>query len=114
MDREQLNQIKAELSTFISKINEGKHKLDYACLIPAFEGTFSHPFVLQVNAEWVEKMDCSEAIKIIVNYLFDNTSPELREKIYRIDIFDKNKILCCQSEDFVLYGEMPLVMNSVH
>lgn len=109
MDREQLNQIKIELNTFISKINEGQHKLDYACLIPAFEGSFGSPFILQVNAEWVERMDCSEAIKIVVDYLFDNTSIAIREKIYRIDIFDKNEAICCQSEDFVLVGEMPLV-----
>jgi len=108
MDREQLNHIKEGLNSFIKKINQSEHKLDYACLIPAFEGSSNNPFILQVHAEWVNNMDCSEAIKIVVDYLFDNTSPAIREKIYRIDIFDKNEILCCQSEDFVLIGEMPL------
>lgn len=109
MDRKQLKKIKEDLNAFIQNMNSSDYKLDYACLIPAFEHEFNSPLILQVNAEWVKGMDCSVAIPIVVDYLFRNTSEDTREKIYRVDIYDESGNWHCTSQEYVLLGEMPSV-----
>ena len=109
MDRAKLNQLKSDLSNFIQAINQSEYKLDYACLIPAFEGESNGPLILQVNAGWVKKETCSVAIDIVVDYLFQHTTVETRMKIYRIDVYDENGKWQCTSRDYVLVGEIPNV-----
>jgi len=105
MDREYLNQIKAELKPFIEKVIENNHALDFICLVPTIS---SGDFVIQVDGEWVRTRD-NKALKTLNRYLFETTTSDLREKIYTISTYKKYGKWQCPSEDFVLVGEMPLV-----
>lgn len=107
MDRQYLNQMKAELQSFVNEINSSEHKLDYICLVPVL----FNDFVLQVDAEWIRKGSRFDALSIINKYFFKTTAPETRMKIFAINTYKKSGQWQCPSEDFVLVGEMPLVLH---
>lgn len=110
MDRKQLAQIKKELEGFILHIGESAHKLEYACLIPAYENERNSPLILQVHADWIEQTGCYKAISIVVNYLFKSTTAETRKSIYRIDIYNENGDLHCTSDEYILVGQTPALI----
>lgn len=107
MDRKSLKNIKIELGIFIEAINKTEHAVEYACLIPAYENERNSPLILQVYGEWMTDLPCSEAISIVVNYLFKNSTVDTRKKIYRVDIYNENGDCQCTSNEFILIGENP-------
>lgn len=109
MDRKSLKEIKNELKEFIEAVNISNHALTYACLIPAYENERNSPLILQVYGEWMNTLPCSEAISIMVKYLFRHSSVETRKKIYRIDIYDEYGDCQCSSDEYILIGENPAI-----
>jgi len=110
MDRKYLNQIKTRLKSFVEKVTENNHALDFMCLVPT---TWGNRFVIQVDGEWVRDRD-SNALTTLNDYLFDTTTPDLREKIHNISSYKKNGKWQCPSDDFVLIGEMPLILHPAY
>ncbi len=109
MVRTKLTTIKEDLGEFLRAMKNADKELTYACLIPVYKGKIDSPLILQVNADWVNDMDCSEAISLVVDILFKSTTPELRNKLFRVDIYDENGEWHCTSPEYILTGEMPEV-----
>jgi hypothetical protein len=69
------------------------------CLEDAYPGDDSTSFVLNVSAEWVVNMDCSSALDILIDVLWETTEIKHREAIFAINIFSDEETLHCQSID---------------
>ncbi len=71
-------------------------------------------YVLQVAASWADEMPCSSIFDILVPILFEITSVKVREKIYRMDIYDESGDIHCWYSDLILENEIGYDPNTIH
>ena len=95
MDREQLMK---KLSEFKSMCNESERALEEICLEEAFPGDSSTSYILNVKANWVDSMNCSDAIDFLFDILWRTTKEEERKFIFSIQINDSENDLHCWSD----------------
>lgn len=92
MDRESINRV------IVPFIEECKHRgiplKDY-CLEEAFPGDANSSYFLRVTAEWIDDMDCSDALDKLIDVLWDTVDAEYRACIFAINIHNKNDQLHC-------------------
>ena len=62
----------------------------------------SDKFVVNVKAQH-HILSCNEEIKYIVTQLFKQLSIEERTLIWRVDVYNSNEQLHCQSSDILVY-----------
>lgn len=103
MDKQTIiNQIRA----FNQACKDKGHTLSFCALVPEMEHYEHTSYTLQVFASWAQGMPCSDVFDILVPLLFESTTVEVREKIYRMDIYDRNGDLHCQFEDLIIENEI--------
>jgi hypothetical protein len=97
MDRKQLERkINQELYLFREESAKRGYPLREACLVP-FE-TWRPMYNIEVYADWIENMDCSDVLEILTPIMFDTMSEESRSNIFIIKILDKDDVVHCVEE----------------
>ncbi len=71
------------------------------CLEEAYPGDSSTSFIVNIIADWVKDMDCSNALDILIDVLWNTTEFEFREAIFAINVFSDKTTIHCQSIDNV-------------
>lgn len=94
MDRDTLE---TKLQPFVLKCAEKGYPLRSHCLDEAYPGDDSTSYFLRVTAEWIDTMDCSGALDILIDILWETTDIETRTMIFAIIIHDKHEQLHCWS-----------------
>jgi len=92
-------ELKQRLSNFIEACKSKGRPIDEMCLIPAYPGITDSSYNVQVKAEWLNRIICSEALEILIDILFDSTDVETRTNIFCIQILNDNEDVSCQSEE---------------
>jgi hypothetical protein len=95
MDRAKLER-KLHLDFKNGCLNKGYPLVDI-CLEEAYPGDSSTSFIVNIIADWVKDMDCSNALDILIDILWDTTEFEYREAIFAINIFSDTSTLHCRS-----------------
>ncbi len=97
MDRKQLeNTINKELYLFREESARRGYPLREACLVP-FEA-WRPMYNIEVYADWIENMDCSDVLDILTPIMFDTMSEDARRNIFIIKILDKDDVVHCIEE----------------
>lgn len=96
----------SQITEFVSLCATKGHPLAFCALVPEMENYEHTTYTLQVWAKWIEGMACSDVFDILVPILFEATTVEVREKIYRMDIYDKNGDLHCHFSDLILKNDI--------
>lgn len=99
MDRNKLEQ--KLNSSFKEECKKIGYPLTDICLDEAYPGDSSTSYIVNIVADWVETMDCSQALDILIDVLWITVDVEYREKIFAIKIFSDKSTLHCQSIDNV-------------
>ncbi|PRY36027.1 hypothetical protein CLV58_113158 [Spirosoma oryzae] len=94
MDRDTLE---TKLQPFVLACAEKGYQLRAHCLDEAYPGDSSTSYFLRVTADWIDTMDCSGALDVLLDILWDTTDTETRAMIFAIIIHDKNDQLHCYS-----------------
>lgn len=96
MDRKELEN---GLQTFKKVCHAKGRPLEDMCIFEAYPGDISTSFIIQVKANWVEEMDCSEAIDFLFDTLWETSDENLRKHIFSIEILDRNDEVHCFYEN---------------
>lgn len=96
MDR---NQLEVSLQSFRKACQAKGRPLTDMCIIEAYPGDVSTSYIVQVKANWVEEMDCSEAIDFLIDILWETSDEKVRKRIFSIEVLDKNDQLHCLSQN---------------
>ncbi len=96
MDR---NQLEVSLQSFREACQTKGKPLADMCIIEAYPGDISTSYIIQVKANWVEEMDCSEAIDILFDTLWETSDENVRKHIFSIEVLDSNDQLHCLSQN---------------
>ena len=81
-------------------------KLTFCALVPEMENYDETSYILQIASNWFDNKACSEIFDKLVPVLFENTTELVREKIYRMDIYDKQGDIHCRFSDLILENEI--------
>ena len=106
MDRRKISSIKEGLKPFIDRLTiEGK-ALCNSCVTPIVGNDNSSPFTLEVQADWIDSMECLDAI----SYLFDilkevGTSSEIMDSLFAIQVISMNSEIKCSQVNYVVLEE---------
>ena len=91
MDKRKVLATKEGLQPFLSKLEELKKPLHTACIQPLLPSTF----ILEVQAEWIDKMSMLDAIKFLHATLRECTDKSILKSILAIRVVRmKNDIEC--------------------
>ncbi len=96
MDR---NQLEVSLQSFREACQTKDRPLTEICIVEAYPGDISTSFIIQVKADWVEEMDCSEAIDFLFDTLWETSDESIRKHIFSIEVLDGNDQLHCFSQN---------------
>lgn len=92
MDRKQLE---VNLQPFRKAcLNKGRPLTDM-CVFEAYSGDVSTSYIIQVKANWIEEMDCSEAIDFLFDTLWETVAEDVRKYVFSIEVLDNNDQLHC-------------------
>ena len=106
MDRRKINSIKAGLKPFIDKLaSEGK-ALCTSCITPVVGNDNTSPFTLEVQADWIDNMECLDAI----SYLFDvlkevETPEEIMNSLFAIQVISMNSEIKCNQLNYIVFDQ---------
>lgn len=92
MDRKQLE---ISLRPFREACSANERPLVDMCVFEAYPGDISTSYIIQVKAEWVDEMDCSEAIDFLFDTLWETADVNIRKHIFSIEILYSNDQLHC-------------------
>ena len=95
MDR---NQLEVSLQSFRNECLSKGRPLEDMCIFEAYPGDISTSYIIQVKANWIEQMDCSDAIDFLFDTLWDTSDENIRKHIFSIEVLDSNDQLHCYSE----------------
>lgn len=95
MDR---NQLEVSLQPFKEACFDKGRPLSDMCVFEAYPGDISTSYIIQVKADWVEDMDCSDAIDFLFDTLWETVEENVRKYIFSIEILDSNDQLHCYYE----------------
>ena len=95
MDR---NQLEVSLQSFRNECLSKGRPLEDMCIFEAYPGDISTSYIIQVKANWIEQMDCSDAIDFLFDTLWDTSDENIRKHIFSIEVLDSNDKLHCYSE----------------
>ncbi len=110
MDRKKIGKIKEGLMPFINRLTEDGKSLSTSCIRPLVENDNNSPFTLEVQAEWIDRMECLDAI----SYMFDvlkqvKTSTEIMNSLFAIQVIGMDSEIKCHQLNFVvLEGKVAL------
>jgi hypothetical protein len=96
MDR---NELEVSLQYFRAACQEKGKPLADMCIIEAYPGDISTSYIIQVKADWVEEMDCSDAIDFLFDTLWETSDENIRKNIFSIEVLDSNDQLHCWHEN---------------
>lgn len=96
MDR---NQLEISLQPFREACSTIGRPLADMCVFEAYPGDISTSYIIQVKADWVEEMDCSEAIDFLFDTLWETVDESIRKHIFSIEILDSHDQLHCYYEN---------------
>lgn len=98
MDRAKLEEL---LKPFQDRCNEKGKPIQHICLEEAYPGDISTSYIVKVKADWVDDMNCSEALDFLFDILWETTSEETRKKIFSIEVLDSVESLHCWQENSI-------------
>ena len=96
MDR---NQLQSKLQSFRKACETKGKPLTDMCITEAYPGDISTSYIIQVKANWIDEMDCSEAIDFLFDTLWETSNENVRKHIFSIEVLDSNDQLHCLSEN---------------
>ncbi len=77
------------------------YPIDDICLEEAYAGDIATSFIVNVVASWVKDMDCSAALDVLIDVLWETTEFQHRAAIFSINVFADEKTLHCQSIEHI-------------
>jgi hypothetical protein len=95
MDRDTLD---TRLQPFLLECTKRGYPLRSHCLEEAYPGDDSTSYFLRVTVDWIDTMDCSGALDVLLDILWETSDIETRTKIFAIIIHDKDDRLHCFSD----------------
>ena len=95
MDR---NELETSLQPFKKACLTKGRPLADMCVFEAYPGDVSTSYIIQIKADWVENMDCSEAIDFLFDVLWETVEENIRKYIFSIEILDSNDQFHCYHE----------------
>lgn len=106
MDRSTNRRIKQSLEPFITRLEQVSKPLYAACISPLLENDNTSPFVLEVQAEWIDQMECLDAI----SYLFDvlrevGTDQNIINSIFAIQVLGMDSEIKCSQMNMLVRDE---------
>jgi|GEM_PF-939849 len=112
MDRRKIREIKEGLKPFIEKLNVENRDLYTSCISPILENDNTSPFTLEVQADWIDEMECLDAI----SYLFDTlrqvgTSPNILNSIFAIQVIGMNSDINCSQINYVVQDKQSCLLR---
>lgn len=102
-----LEDLKTKLKDIFCAENKTDRKYAEVWLSDVDFGGFyqSDKFVVNVKAEH-QIVSCNEEIKYIVTHLFKQLSREERTFIWRVDVYNSDEQIHCQSQDILVYSTL--------
>ena len=98
MDR---NELEINLQPFREACQtKGKPLIDM-CIVEAYPGDISTSFIIQVKADWIDDLACSEALDFLFDTLWETSDESTRKHIFSIEVLDSNDQLHCFSQNAV-------------
>lgn len=94
MDRKR--KLKNDLKGFVKECKAKGYPLTEYCLKEAYPGDSSTSFILQVKADWIDNKGCSEVLDILLEVLWNTTSPEVRVNLFSIQVLSSNDTVHCE------------------
>lgn len=106
MDRRKISSIKEGLRPFIDKLSQDGKALCNSCITPVVGNDNSSPFTLEVQADWIDNMECLDAI----SYLFDilkevQTSIEIMNSLFAIQVIGMDSEIKCTQSNYIVLEE---------
>jgi len=106
MDRRKISSIKDGLKPFIDKLASEDKALCTSCITPVVGNDNSSPFTLEVQADWIDKMECLDAISYLFDALRDaGTSEEIMNSLFAIQVIGMNSEIKCSQVNYVVLEE---------
>jgi len=106
MDRRKISSLKEGLKPFVDKLAAEGKSLCTSCITPILGNDNSSPFTLEVQADWIDHMECLDAI----SYLFDvlkevGTSADIMNSLFAIQVIGMNSEIKCSQVNYVVLEE---------
>jgi len=106
MDRRKIRDIKKGLKPFIDKLSSEGKALCTSCITPVVGNDNSSPFTLEVQADWIDNMECLDAI----SYLFDilkavGTRSDIMNSLFAIQVIGMNAEIKCSQVNYIVLEE---------
>src|SRR5690606_21096436 len=111
MDRTTVKRIKNGLEPFVSRLEQKGKPLFTSCITSLLENDNTSSFILEVQADWIDQMECLDAI----SYLFDvlrevGTSKEILDSIFAIQVIGMDSDIKCSQVNILVKEEQPCVV----
>lgn len=106
MDRRKIRSLKEGLKPFINKLTKDGKPLCTSCITPVVDNDNSSPFTLEVQADWIDDMECLDAI----SYLFDvlkavETNEDIMNSLFAIQVIGMDSEIKCRQINYVVLEE---------
>ncbi len=96
----------AQVKKFSQNCSTKGFKLNFCALVPEMENYDETSYILQISSPTFDNQPCSTVFDNVVPILFQSSTPEVREKIYRLDIYDGKGEVHCKFDDLIFENEI--------
>lgn len=109
MDRRTVKQLKAELKPFLDTLQAQGKGLYYSCINPLMENDNTTPFVLEVQAAWIDGMDCFDAIQYLFKVFKDSeVNDKVLKSLFAIKVVSMDdEVRCSQHVRYLVHDSEP-------
>lgn len=103
MDKRTIINTKNELKPFIEILEREDKGLYSAVVKPLLGNDNTSPFILEVQANWIDNMDCLDAISYLFEKLNEAETPiKIMKSIFAIQVIGMDKDIKCQELNYAV------------
>jgi len=99
-----ISKLKLEINRYLDAMKKEGYNFQFVALIPAYPGITDTSYILQVKASWITNSFI--AFDYMTPKLFEILNQPTRAMINRIDIYNEDGELFCQTEDLILINDI--------
>jgi len=85
------------LELFKKHSENNGYKIDDMCITEAYSGVSNTSYEVKINADWVSSMNCSQALDIVIDFIWETVDLETRKLIFSINVNGCSESLVCEA-----------------
>lgn len=97
-----IKQLKLNVNKYIVAMKKDGKDFLFVALIPTYPGIDDTSYILQVKADWIDRIHCKKVFDYMIPKMFEVLDQPTRRCINRIDIFDEKSDIYCMSKDLII------------